>query len=106
MDLFSGIKALAVFIAYLVLANIGTFVMFGIDKKIKREAGRNNKKRRINEDLMLFLCFPLSCVGGLLGMVFFHNKTKKKKFRIGLPVMVITEALLYVMLVVTGAITW
>ena len=106
MDMFSGINFSAVFIVYLILANIGTFVMFGVDKKNKKSKSRKNKKKRINEDLMLLLCFPLSCVGGLLGMLIFHNKTTKKKFRIGLPLLVVTEGLLYSLLVWTGAIVW
>ena len=73
-EMFLGIKAFAVFVAYITAANIGTFIMFGIDKSRKKKG-----KKRINEDLMLFLCMLLASVGGLLGMIVFHNKTRKKK---------------------------
>lgn len=70
---------------FYILLNIFSFFLYGLDKyKAKKE------KWRIKENTLLFFSF-LGIIGGLLGMAVFHHKTKKKKFRILLPLFLIAE---------------
>ena len=67
-------------ILYLVSINIVTFFLFGIDK---RRAIKN--RWRISEATLLISSLIGGVIGGLLGMSVFHHKTKKMKFKILMP---------------------
>lgn len=73
--------------------NLTVFVMYGIDKsKAKRD------KWRIPESTLI-VAAVFGIIGGLLGMLAFHHKTKKPKFAVGLPLIFIAEtAALYFIL--------
>ena len=80
-------------IIYLVIINIIAFVMYGIDKQ---KAIHN--KWRIPEVQLLAAAALGGSLGALLGMQFFHHKTKKWKFRIGVPVILAAQLILWRML--------
>ena len=67
-------------VAYIVIMNVIAFVVYGIDKSKARR-----KRWRIPEHTLIFLAFIGGSVGALLGMYFFHHKTKHPKFYIGIP---------------------
>lgn len=69
---------------YLIIINILTFLMFGIDK---RKAIKN--KWRIPEKTLLLMALIGGSIGGGVGMQCFHHKTKKKIFSIGIPLMLV-----------------
>ncbi len=73
----------------LLLTNLLAFILMGIDK---RRAVKN--RWRIPERVLLLACVPFSALGGLMGMNIFHHKTKKPKFSVGVPAMLIAECLL------------
>ena len=64
-------------IYYLLTINIITFIIYGIDKykSIKH-------KYRISENTLILLAILGGILGAILGMISFHHKTKKKKFKI------------------------
>lgn len=68
-------------IHYLLIINTITFIIYGIDKykSIKQ-------KYRISEKTLIILTIIGGTFGGLLGMIIFHHKTKKKKFIITIPI--------------------
>ena len=70
-----------------------TFILFGVDKaKAKYHGWRIPEKT-------LFLCsFLLGGIGGLLGMLFFHHKTRKWKFRILVPLLALIDAVVVAVL--------
>lgn len=73
-------------IIYIIAINIIAFFAMGIDKwKAKRGAWR------ISEGFLLGLVLLGGGVGGILGMYIFHHKTKKPKFQIGFPAILICE---------------
>lgn len=72
--------------------NLITFFLMGTDKLIAKLDGW-----RISEATLLGTAFCMGAVGSLLGSKVFHHKTRKKKFRIGLPV-----ALIFNIAVVAG----
>ena len=75
---------LRIICGYLVLINLLAFSFYGADKsKARRGAWR------IPEKVLLGLAFAGGGTGSLLGMLVFHHKTKKWKFRILVPMFII-----------------
>lgn len=71
---------------YLVAINIVTFFLYGIDKwKAKRS------KWRIEESTLLGWAAAGGSIGALLGMKAWHHKTLHKKFKYGLPAILIAQ---------------
>lgn len=72
---------------YLIVANTGAFVLYGIDK---RKAQKH--LWRIPERTLIGIAIVGGSIGALLGMKVFHHKTKHVKFTIGVPLIIIIEA--------------
>ena len=80
-----------VLIYYLMVINIVTFLVYGIDK-IKAKQG----SWRISEATLLILAVIGGSIGALLGMKIWHHKTMHKKFKYGLPLILLAQiALLF-----------
>ena len=94
LKLFSNITANRVVFfaiaAYILFINIFAFISFAADKaKAKR------KEIRISENRLMLLCVIGGAVGGLLGMRKCHHKTLKRKFSVGVPILMIIQLSLY-----------
>ena len=76
---------------YLIALNIVTFFVYGIDKwKAKQGSWR------ISEATLLTLAIIGGSIGALLGMKVWHHKTMHKKFKYGLPLILLAQiALIY-----------
>lgn len=77
--------------------NILTFIIFGIDKWAAIK-----KRSRIKVLTLLGLSFVGGSFGGLLAMNFFRHKTKKKYFTLGLPLMLLMQAIVIFYLMNVG----
>lgn len=78
-----------ILIIYIILINIITFSVFGIDKlKAIKD------KWRIPEKALFLLSIVGGSVGGLLGMYTFRHKTQKPAFKFGIPVILIVQIIL------------
>lgn len=76
---------------YLIVINIIGFFAMGIDKwKAK------NDRWRIPEDTLIMITALGGGIGTIAGMYTFRHKTKKTKFTIGMPAILILEILLVV----------
>ncbi len=74
---------------YLIVINIVTFQVYGIDKwKAKQGSWR------ISEATLLILAAIGGSIGALLGMKIWHHKTMHKKFKYGLPLILIIQIIL------------
>ncbi len=80
---------------YLVAINLITFVTMYVDKK-KAKWG----KWRIKESTLFTLVFLGGGIGGIAGMYLFRHKTKKTRFVIGFPLILITEVICAIILLV------
>ncbi len=80
-------------IIYLLIINILGFLVMGIDKH-KAKMGN----RRIPENSLFTFTILGGGVGTIVGMYIFHHKTKKLKFTIGMPLILILEILIFVYL--------
>lgn len=71
---------------YLIIINIVTFLVYGIDKwKAKKSLWR------IREASLLMLAVLGGSIGAWLGMKVWHHKTLHKKFRYGIPAIIIIQ---------------
>ena len=75
-----------ILIIYFVTINVATFLVYGVDKwKAKRS------KWRITEAALLLLAVLGGSIGALLGMKVWHHKTMHKKFKYGIPLIIIVQ---------------
>ena len=79
---------------YLIVITIVTFLVYGIDKwKAKQGSWR------ISEASLLILAVIGGSIGALFGMKVWHHKTMHKKFKYGLPLILLVQiALIYLIL--------
>lgn len=79
--------------AYLTIINILSFILYGIDKlkAIK-------KKERISEKTLILIGILGGSIGSLIGMNLFRHKTKKLKFIISLPLILIIHIIVVIYL--------
>lgn len=73
-------------ICYLLAINIATFLLYGIDK-YKAKKG----KWRISEATLLTMATIGGSIGAWAGMRLWHHKTMHKKFKYGIPVIIIMQ---------------
>ena len=82
------------YIIYFILINVVTFFLFGVDKW-KAKKGR----WRISEATLLIFAVIGGSIGAWLGMKTWHHKTMHKKFKYGIPLILLVQiALLYLFL--------
>ena len=76
-------------IIYIVIINIVSFIIYGIDKLLAIK-----QLSRISETTLLTLSLIGGSIGSLLGMIIFHHKTKKIKFIILNPIILILQIII------------
>ena len=74
---------------YLIGINVLTFLLYGIDKW-KAQRG----KWRIPEETLIWLAVVGGSIGALIGMYLFRHKTKHRKFTLGIPVIILAQAVI------------
>ena len=70
---------------WLVLINVITFFVFGLDKWKAKRKEKNEKVRRVPERTLLLLAALGGSVGALLAMRAFRHKTLHRAFKLGVP---------------------
>ncbi len=78
--------AIYIVLIYLAVINIVTFFVYGIDKWRAQRS-----KWRIEEATLLWLAALGGSIGALLGMKAWHHKTLHKKFKYGVPAILIAQ---------------
>ena len=71
---------------YLLAINIVSFFLYGIDKY---KAKKN--KWRISEATLLMMAVIGGSIGAWVGMRLWHHKTMHKKFKYGIPLIIIMQ---------------
>ncbi len=75
------------YLAYYLLAiNVVTFIVYGIDKYKAKKA-----KWRIPETMLLLLAVLGGSIGAWMGMKVWHHKTMHKKFKYGIPAILLIQ---------------
>ena len=71
---------------YLLAINVVAFIMYGIDKYKAMKA-----KWRIPEATLLLLAVLGGSIGAWMGMKVWHHKTMHKKFKYGIPAILLIQ---------------
>ena len=82
-----------IILGYFLAVNITSFLLYGIDK-YKAKKGR----WRISEATLLTMAAIGGSIGAWAGMRLWHHKTMHKKFKYGIPVIIILQIALVVYL--------
>ncbi len=77
-----------ILIIYVIAINLIGFFLMGIDK---RKAVK--KKWRVSERTLFLIAFLFGSIGVLTGMYLFHHKTRKLRFSIGIPALLVVQLL-------------
>ncbi len=78
---------------YLLTVNIVSFFLYGIDKYKAKKV-----RWRISEATLLMMAVIGGSIGAWIGMRLWHHKTMHKKFKYGIPVIIILQVALMVYL--------
>lgn len=84
-----------ILVAYLTLANLVSFALFGLDK-----SRAVHSRRRISERALLISAAVSGTVGAWVGMSVFHHKTAKRSFQTRMVVVTVLD------LVAFGVVLW
>lgn len=76
---------------YLLIINIAGFLAMGIDKYMAKMGSW-----RIPENTLFSFCFLGGGIGTIAGIYTFRHKTKKKKFTVGMPLILVLEILIFI----------
>lgn len=91
-ELMNDQSYLHITLIYLAVINVVTFFMYGIDKwKAKKS------KWRIREAALLGLAVLGGSIGAWLGMKAWHHKTLHRKFRYGVPLILVVQITLFLL---------
>ena len=82
-----------IILIYLVTINVATFFTYGLDKWKAKKA-----KWRIRETALLTLAVLGGSIGAWLGMKVWHHKTMHKKFKYGIPLILLVQIAAVVLL--------
>lgn len=82
---------------YIVAVNITALLLYGIDKS---KAVRH--KWRIPEHTLIGVAMIGGSIGALIGMLMFHHKTRKPKFKFGVPVILIFQLIVVIAVINFG----
>ena len=82
-----------IIMGYLLIVNVLAFIIYGFDKYQARKAGR-----RIPEATLLIWAGIGGSIGAWMGMKLWHHKTLHKKFKYGIPIIIIMQVSLVVYL--------
>lgn len=76
---------------YLTAINLITFIVYGADKyKAKKD------KWRIPEATLLLMAVIGGSIGAWIGMKVWHHKTMHKKFKYGIPIILVLQCILII----------
>ena len=93
-----------ILIYYLLSVNLLTFLAYGIDKWKARHNGTTRSKRHLSRRIPEASLLLLAALGGspaaLLAMYLFRHKTLHKKFRYGVPAILIIQLTIIILTII------
>lgn len=90
-------KKFLIILIYIIIINLIAFLAMYIDKKRAKWG-----KWRIKESTLFILVLLGGGIGGIAGMKTFRHKTKKMRFVIGFPLILIVEVVCTVIFICIG----
>ena len=86
-------NAITLIVVYLVVVNLISFTVMGVDKSKARK-----RSWRIPESTLFVLALIGGSIGSIAGMHLFHHKTRHWYFLYGMPAILIIQILIIVIL--------
>ena len=83
-----------IIIYYILSINIGTFLLFGIDKHLARK-----NRERVPESTLILLSVLGGALGGFLAMYIFRHKTQKAKFFLVVPMLLVLHIVIAILMI-------
>ncbi len=80
-------------ILFILVINLISFCIMGWDKKCAI-----NNNYRISEKEIFIISILGGSIGTLIGMIIFHHKTQKKKFQLGIPVILVIQIIISIII--------
>ncbi len=87
------------FLPYLAIYNVAVLLIYGADKLFAKL-----KTRRILEKFLIFIALIFGAYGALCGMVLFHHKISKPRFRYLVSSLFIVQTAVFIWLLMAGII--
>ena len=75
---------------YITIINVLSFAIFAMDKKFAKK-----RRRRVPEATLFFFSAVGGATGGYIAMRLFHHKTKKGRFKVAVPALIIVNAVCF-----------
>lgn len=82
----NGGNPVKIFAFFIYILNLLTFAVMGADK----HAAKTNH-RRVPEKTLFLMALLGGGLGGMVGMLYFHHKTKHWYFRYGFPIIAVLQ---------------
>ena len=82
----------ALLVLYLLLINLVTFLIFGLDKWKAKRKEKKETVRRIPEKTLLLLSAFGGSIAMFVTMLLIRHKTKHVKFMLGIPLIMVIQA--------------
>ena len=82
---------------YLLLINLATFLVFGLDKWKAKRKEKKDTVRRIPEKTLFLSALLGGSIGTIAGMQLFRHKTRHWYFVVGIPAILIVQIALVVL---------
>ena len=96
LDFFNKNSELLIYlIIYLIIINLTGFLAMAIDKRRAKKG-----EWRIKEGTLFMITLLGGGIGTISGMYVFRHKTKKLKFTVGLPTILLVEVVLIIFLLI------
>lgn len=86
-------ESYGIIMVYLELVNLAAFALMGIDKQRAKQG-----RRRIPETTLILSAVFGGGIGALAGMYLFRHKTRKQKFTVGIPVILVMQIAFFLLL--------
>jgi len=83
---------LYIILGYLLVINLLTFLLFGVDKhRAQRNGTHLKQRRRVPESTLMLVALLGGSLGALIGMYTFRHKTQHLKFILLLPLILLIQ---------------
>lgn len=83
-----------IYVGYFLIINLIAFIIMGIDKKKAKK-----RQWRIPEKTLFLNAIIGGSIGMIIGMKFFHHKTKHLSFQLGIPIILVIQLLVFFIII-------
>ena len=83
----------AIALSGIIIWNLIVFAIYGTDKYRAK-----NVRGRVSEKTLILCAFLMGAMGAFIGMVTFRHKTRKRRFKIAIPLAFLVNLVLFILI--------